>query len=678
MKAPYSYIPAVPVAIGFGDGILFGMEGAGLWCAVISTIAAIALFVTGQRYFSFVFAAITIGSVSGYSSRPDTPDSALIGEKLYFTGEVRQIHHYHNSCRIITDISGYSHSGRNFRATGCDMRVSILTPVDIDSIEAGDIILFHGRLYASDKALDLPYETDYSSFDIVNGVTARARIQPGLIFVTAKSHGLKAFLTRLRNYAEDLIYTLPVDSETAWFLSAVMLGDDSMLDNDVKESFRATGLAHILALSGMHTGIIALLVSAVFSVMKLMKRGSRYRHLAVIAAVWLFVAVTGAAASVVRAATVITIMLAAKILQRDTSPYNSLAIAALVILGIEPRQIYSPGFQLSFAAVIAILVFARRLNPVNERRHALHSTVSLLTVSISAVIGTALLTAFYFHRLPLLFLFPNIIMATLLPFIIGLGTIMIFLTPFGLDTSLLGYICDAIYGFGLSVTDKFAAFDNVEIDDIFLSGVFVICAYIILCGAAFAFVRHRHMAAAALAITITACAVSCSKTREIPAAELYVTRHYLHTEIILRHGDSCLMLSTAKPEDIDIIKHTAETKYTDFLAHRRCHDGINVINGDFSTGPFRLIGDRLIAGNRSITVASRESQPPDPVKTDYLLICRGYRHDFSRLLSVVRPDTVLLSADLPKSRLKSYATVCDSLEIPVRDISGERFSIILD
>ena len=678
MNAPYSYIPAVPVAIGFGGGILCGMEWNGMWCAAIFAIAAITLFVTRRRYFSFVLAAAALGAVSGNAAKPDVPESGLIGEKLYFTGEVRQAYHYQNSCRIIADISAYSPTGKGYRRPSSDTRVSILTPVDIDSIDAGDVILFYGRLSASGDGVDLPYETDYSAFDIVDGVNARARIQPDHIFVTERSHGIKAFLSQLRHAAEDLIYSLPVNSETAWFLSAVMLGDDSMLGDDIKESFRATGLAHILALSGMHTGIIALLVSAIFSLLKLLKRGARYRHLAVIAAVWLFVAVTGGAASVVRAATVITIMLAARMLQRDTSAYNSLAIAALVILSVAPRQIYSPGFQLSFAAVASILVFARRLNPVNERRHLIHSAASLFTVSVSAVIGTALLTAFYFHRLPLLFLFPNIIMAALLPVIIGIGAIMALLTAVGLTPIFPGHVCDAIYDSGLWVTDRFAAFDNVEADGIFLTAVFVICAYIALCGAAFAFVRRRHLTAAMLTAAIAVCAASCSATRDIPAAELYVTRHYLHTEIILRHGDSCLMLSTSKPEDTEQIRRRAEVRYADFLAHRRCRGGINAVNGDFNNGPFRLIGDRLVAGKHSITVASGKSPKPITAKTDYLLMCRGYRHDFRQLLSATQPDTVLLSADLPKGRLKSYTGVCDSLGIPVRDIGRERFSIMLE
>lgn len=678
MKAPYSYIPAVPVAIGFGGGIMFGMEGIGLWTAAICAAATIALFATRRRYFSFVLAAAALGAVSGNAAKPDVPDSGLIGKKLYFTGEVRQIHHYQNSCRIIADVSAYSPTGKDFRRPSSDTRVSILTPVDIDSIDAGDVILFYGRLSASGDGVDLPYETDYSAFDIVDGVNASARIQPDNIFVTAKSRGVRAWLNRLRHSAEDLIYSLPVESRTAWFLSAVMLGDDSMLGDDIKESFRATGLAHILALSGMHTGIIALLVSAIFSLLKLLKRGARYRHLAVIAAVWLFVAVTGGAASVVRAATVITIMLAARMLQRDTSAYNSLAIAALVILSVAPRQIYSPGFQLSFAAVASILVFARRLNPVNERRHLIHSAASLFTVSVSAVIGTALLTAFYFHRLPLLFLFPNIIMAALLPVIIGIGAIMALLTAVGLTPIFPGHVCDAIYDSGLWVTERFAAFDNVETDGIFLTTVFVICTYIALCGAAFAFVRRRHLTAALLTAAIAVCAASCSATRDIPAAELYVTRHYLHTEIILRHGDSCLMLSTSKPEDTEQIRRRAEVRYADFLAHRRCRGGINAVNRDFNNGPFRLIGDRLVAGKHSITLASGKSPKPITAKTDYLLMCRGYRHDFRQLLSATQPDTVLLSADLPKGRLESYTGVCDSLGIPVRDIGRERFSIMLE
>lgn len=677
MKAPYSHIPAVPVAIGFGGGILSGIEGYGVACIIVGITIATALIITHRLYFSFIAAAMTLGAISGTAARLQPIDNNLIGHRLYVRGEVRELCRYSNSTRIIVDADSYSHD--NHRYTNfTDTRISIVIPAVTDSITPGDRLMFYGRLSQTGEALDLPFETDYSSFDIVNGVNAHARVSPDNISVVGKGYGITAFIARIHTSVQDLIFSLPVKSETAWFLAAVMLGDDSMLGVEIKESFRATGLAHMLALSGFHTGIIAFFASIILSGFKLLKRGSRYRHTAVIAAVWLFAVMTGLTASVVRAATVITIMLAARILQRDTSPYNTLAIAALVILSAAPRQIYSPGFQLSFTAVLSILVFARRLNPVNERRRILYPCVSLFTVSISAVIGTALLTAFYFHRLPLLFLIPNVVMAALMPVITGLGIIMIPFSAIGLNPEFLGQTCDSLYSLGLWITTQFASFDPSETDCIFLNPTFIIAAYTTLIIASVAFVRRRHIAAASLTATIAIAAVSCSSARRLPSAELYITRHYLHTEIIMRHDDRCIMLSTAKEHMLDDIRIKAESKYKDFLAHRRCPGHIHIETGDFRSGPFRHIGDRLVAGAKSITIAHRESRPPTSGKTDYLLMCRGYRHDFLTLLNAVSPDTVLLSADLPEKQFGKYKSACDSAGIPSRNITQSRFSIILD
>ncbi len=197
-------------------------------------------------------------------------------------------------------------------------------------------------------------------------------------------------------------------------LAAMTLGDKSAVSREQKEQFAIAGTSHLLALSGLHLGIIYMLMTYLF-------RSRRLRlvnQLLIVGSIWAFVLLVGMPLSVIRAALMISIYAFVSMLNRSKTPINTLALSAVIILLANPYALFDVGFQLSFASVLAILLFMPLATPHRSARPA--GTLArartlnpqpflyqMTMVSIAAQIGTAPLVAYYFGRFPVWFLLAN-------------------------------------------------------------------------------------------------------------------------------------------------------------------------------------------------------------------------------------------------------------------------------
>lgn len=199
-----------------------------------------------------------------------------------------------------------------------------------------------------------------------------------------------------------------IGDEAYGILAAMTLGEKSQVDAQLKETYSQVGAAHILALSGLHLAII-------YGVIALFLGWSRFRTAAqvlTILGVWAFALLTGLSPSVVRAALMISIYALLSAGHRERMSVNTLAFTAIVMLAVRPLAVYDMGFQLSFAAVLAILLlhplFASIVPADWLQRHRWVKLVwGTTTLSLSAQIGTAPLIAYYFGRFSTYFLLAN-------------------------------------------------------------------------------------------------------------------------------------------------------------------------------------------------------------------------------------------------------------------------------
>lgn len=675
MKAPLSYVPALPAAIGMTAGIvIYYAGGSWIWC-LLPVIVALAIARLRLQWGVFVCIFVSLGWLLSEIGSPAQASDGLLNKKAWWSGEVEAIRTSPGSTRLRIKVDKVSLDKKAIHDAG-DFSCSILLPSSDRKYQCGDIVAFEAKMQRPDMRTDLPDENSYNPTYFIDGVTAEAFVSPDDIETIGESNSLRRIAGQWHEELKSLIYLSPVNDRTAWFLSATLLGDDSMLDPGVKQEFRATGVAHYLALSGFHVGIIAMLAGLLLFPLKTWSRAGRYRHLIVIALIWLYAFVCGMSASLVRAATLITIFLCAKIVGRQSSPYNSLAVAAIAILAFSPRQLFAPGFQMSFAAVASILIFAPKINPFRRRDNIRYRAAEFIAVPVAAMLGTCLVTMVHFHRFPLLFLLPNLLLGVLMPLMLGAGLLMMFFTAFGLRLTLLGSAVNFCYDTVEKFCDSLARLPYSEISGIFLppTAIFSGISALLLLAMALKF-RKRYMAflfiaASMIAIGSTALEASPAET------ELFVTRQPLRTDVIVRNGQNCRLLTSAHEKDHNAIARQLSRRYNHYLKRRKCGDSIVVANTNFDLNAIKRVDDYIIIGRHILMTAFSPSlMVADGLKVNYLLISRSAGTNPEKIIEAVRPDTVLIAADMPPKRATALKAWCHSNDIPTTDLRNAPFHL---
>ena len=223
-------------------------------------------------------------------------------------------------------------------------------------------------------------------------------------------------------------------------VAAMALGDKSALTHELKDTYSKTGASHILALSGLHLGIIY----ALLSMLVVGRRWQMITQVAIILSIWAFVFLVGMSASVVRSAIMFTIYALLALGQRQKMSVNTLAFTAIIMLLISPQALFDVGFQMSFMAVFAILLFVPLFyRPFSAEYLMTHRVVNwlwgMMAVSIAAQIGVAPLIAYYFGRFSCYFPLTNFI-------VIPAATLILYLSLATLLIPAIGVVLAGIVG----------------------------------------------------------------------------------------------------------------------------------------------------------------------------------------------------------------------------------------
>lgn len=301
----------------------------------------------------------------------------------------------------------------------------------------GDRIRFLAKL-SEPRNLNNPGGFDYEWWLKRRGVLVTGYVKDGSLIIKTADGGLS--VTRVGSLLREEIidFLEALDLESGAIIKALITGERGSIEGDVIESFRKAGASHILAISGLHVGIVLLFSYAFlnqifrrfewvmlrFSVKKLSLACS-------LLPVFFYAAVSGFSVSTQRASIMALAVVCALLLSRGKDFYNTIALAALTVLVIDPGSLWEAGFQLSFAALLGIVYLVPKLNSLFEGRDALglkHLNTrrrmvvkwvkGLVFVSIAASVATAPIAAIHFNRVSLLSVVSSLVVVPLLGFIV--------------------------------------------------------------------------------------------------------------------------------------------------------------------------------------------------------------------------------------------------------------------
>lgn len=255
----------------------------------------------------------------------------------------------------------------------------------------------------------------------------------------------------LREKISILIEHSPLSMDARSLIKGLLIAERGELGERRLSYFRDAGMSHMLAVSGLHIGIIAAVLLWLTRPLTLVFSRS-VRYIVVIIAVWAFAFLTGLGYSTMRACMMLTLATIAVIIERSREGFSCVCVAGILILIISPGALTDVGFQLSFTCVAALCLFAERLNPVNHHEHPhTHTICSALLTTIVATGATWMISGYHFSIVPSNFLVANIVILPFLPVYMVVAILYLIILSMGLDISfvatMINHVTDWMYRF---------------------------------------------------------------------------------------------------------------------------------------------------------------------------------------------------------------------------------------
>ena len=441
--------PIIPLALTLAAGIWAGEKfpGYSIWVGAPAIVSAAVLILSLLKGKPLLLPPLLLFCCAGYFSiqpwaSPRFPDNHVIhltdGRPYKISGIIDDtpVTRRHRT-RFIMRMTSIMKKGAPFPVSG---RIRVTVAGDGVVLAKGDSITFYSKI-RSIRNFNNPGAFDYQramAFKRVWGraYTAWERIR---IRAPAAGHIKKGVLDRYRLKIAALIdQSIPGESKDSdnnrAVLSALLLGDKSRISNRLRDVFNRTGISHLLAISGLHVGIVAFTVYAVLRwltgfIPPLLWTGwaNKTAALLTLPGVFLYGFLAGMSPSTQRAVIMVSLFLLTFLIDRDQEMINTIAAAALVILTFQPPALFSISFQLSFAAVLSIVTGLSRANGLLPSKRTIPAAIiskgmTMAMATVFATMGTAPLVMAYFNQISLIGLPVNLIMVPLIGFaVVPLG-----------------------------------------------------------------------------------------------------------------------------------------------------------------------------------------------------------------------------------------------------------------
>lgn len=332
----------------------------------------------------------------------------------------------------------------------------------------GDKIVLQSALRIFENAGN-PGEFDYATFLKRKGIVYTTYLNKDQweYLAYSPSNKILGFAKRFRRQLlKKLEYYFYFDG-TYQVAAAILLGYDNLMDIETEQDFVRAGAMHILCVSGLHVGVIFMIVSLLLNFLKSTKGGQIIRIFLLLFVVWSYALLTGMSPSVQRASVMLSFFIVGEGFSRLKDNYNTLAASAFLMLLFNPNLIYSVGFQLSYAAVIGIISIYRPIyNLLYFKNKIIDYLWSISAVSIAAQLGTFPIGTHYFHYFPSYFWLVNLIIIPLSFLIIIVGFVFIVLSWLPFLAQIIGWLSSFLIKclneiVGIVELFPFHGFDNI-------------------------------------------------------------------------------------------------------------------------------------------------------------------------------------------------------------------------
>lgn len=541
----------------------------------------------------------------------------------------------------------------------------------VQELKTGDILFGFGSLNAIRNSGN-PHEFDYKGWMHRQGIDYRGYLTEWKIQNSrAPDYSVRNEAARLRKtILRPLERDLPRENIRN-FIGAITLGERSTLSEDLREDFSDTGLSHILAVSGLHTGILFLLLTFLFRPLTWI-RGQRLSFLLIIGCLWGYALIAGWSASVIRAVMMLTILLGARLLYEKNDSINTLCAVAFGMLFLRPDYLFEPGFQLSFSAFLSILLFYAPIRKGLDTKYRFLNRISdLITVTMAAQILTLPITIYYFNSFPLWFLPANLLITPLLMPYMGLSLFYLIWNLFTPTPLWINQLLETTTDLLLKFIHELASLPSPKILSELFPELGELILFLILGTALFSFLVKKKATSLIVLLGSVICWMLFFFPQPAPAeTEVWILNHREGSSVqIIEGGRLHLFCGDSLRDTLRLEKILYPLCARNHIGQRIYYntDTARVTGRGFRISPpFMEFGEErwmLLTDNRF-----RSYRSTTPLFTDRILLGNRFSEEIASLSLISEFREIIFLPTLPAWKTAALMRECDSLNIPYHNI----------
>ena len=452
-------------------------------------------------------------------------------------------------------------------------------------------------------------------------------------------------------------------------LSALTVGDQDELSDDIVETYSVSGASHVLALSGLHIGFLYALFWFLFSLAWRHCRWLKFWLVALIVVLlWVFAFITGLSSSVVRSVTMFSLLALSGLQLEKLLTLNTLAATAFLMLLWHPFWLFDVGFQLSFLAVVAIVLIQPKLYALwKVDNRVLRYVWGLATVSVSAQLATAPLVLLYFSRFSTHFLLTNLWVVPVSSLLMYAAVVLLALTPLPAVQQLFAVGVERLVWLQNRVLQLIEDFPYSSIDNVWVDKWEALLFYVLIGAVCTMYVKHTarsvFCALSVLLVLVSWHAIDVWHAAPQRSLYFYNVRGCPAVHCLAEGSRSWLVCADSVP-DVSRL----ERSLSPYWNHLRL-EAPRVVCGEQPDGPVSLCnGVATYAGKRVCFLRDHRwrgletDSPPLPV--DYLYVCRGYKGNIAELAALFSIKAVVFEPSYSKYYRELIIRDCIQLGIP--------------
>jgi competence protein ComEC len=659
--------PIILIAICFGLGIIIQNYfllsfTAILTCSIFFVAFFVVLYFKNQNHKTILFGIttyflfISIGAISLYLHQDFNNKNHYthfeFHNKNYIDGLIiEELKPNELYTKFLVQVDAFNHKKSNGKI------LVYFSKRNQKSLSIGDRLFLNSELKPILKNYN-PDTFNYASYMENQNVFHQIKCFENDYYIGKRIKNLNYYINFLRQKLAHSFATHNFSLKTKSIVNALLLGQKQQIDSETLNDYKNSGVVHILAISGLHIGIIYGFFNFIFGVLNRYKHGKTIKLISIIVLLWLFALISGMSASITRAVMMFSLIAFGNFINRRNSIYNAVAASFFILLIYNPLLIFDVGFQLSYAAVISILLFQPFYKKCYFTKNKIIVYITdLFLVSTAAQLGVLPLMMLYFKQIPTLFLLANFVVIPIATVVLILGIITLVLNFAYLPLALLfGKIISFLVDLMNQYIHFLSSFGNSIIKNITFTPILAISLYIIILTFIYWIYNPRN-----------------NRFIYVLSFVFLFQLIYFFTKKDLANKQELIVFNN-KESIISVFDSNAIKVYS--------NDSLITTNTslqEYKTAKFNPktkffpLENLIFFKNKKILVVDENGIYKTSIKPDVVIIRQNSRINIERLIRTTKPSIIVADKSNSYTSLKRWKATCIKYKIPFHAIAEKGF-----